>query len=86
LFGKDMSNNVAVIIRVLLNFVRDIVLGFAVCFGLILLLKWWELPTGAGLLGHHVKDAAQLAIPIALGITLGDFTRQLWPKRSKLNE
>jgi hypothetical protein len=51
-----------------------------------LLLKWWELPTGAGLLGHHVKDAAQLAIPIAFGITLGDFTKQFWPKRSKPNE
>jgi hypothetical protein len=67
-------------------FIRDIVLGFAVCFGFALILKWWELPAGAGLLEHHVKDTAKLAIPTTLGITLGNFTRQLWPKRPKLTE
>jgi hypothetical protein len=63
-----------------------VVLGFAFCIGLGLLWKWYALPTEASLSAHQVKDAANTAIPIALGMALGDLSLRFWPKRSKSKE
>jgi len=78
-----MVNKLALI---LLPVVGSLVIGFAICFGLGLLLKLWEMPTGSSLTIHQVKDVMNTAIVISIGMTMGEYARRKWPKRSKPNE
>jgi hypothetical protein len=65
---------------------KDAIFGFAFCLGLGLLLKWWEMPSGTFLSEHQVKDAANTAVPIALGMALGELLLHVGRPRSKPTE
>jgi hypothetical protein len=71
---------------ILLQVVSSLVIGFAICFGLGLLLKLWEMPTGSSLTIYQVKDVMNTTIVISIGMTMGEYARRKWPKRSKSNE
>jgi uncharacterized membrane protein len=71
---------------ILLQVVSSLVIGFAICFGLGLLLKLWEMPTGSSLTILQVKDVMITAIVFSIGMTMGEYTRRKWQKRSKPSE
>jgi len=64
----------------------NLVLGFVICLGLGLLWKWMETPSGSSLTAEQVKGVITIAIPITIGMCLGEYTRQVWRKRSKAKE
>jgi hypothetical protein len=68
------------------HLVYSLLFGFVICFGLGLLWKWWDISPGLSLTKHEVKDVVYTAIPITIGMTMGEYTRQKWLKRSKSKE
>jgi hypothetical protein len=81
-----MRNRYEAIFSRLINVAKYIVLGIVGCTGLFLLFKWWEMPSGASISLQQVKDAMNFAIPVAIGMALGELSRQLFPKRPKPTE